>query len=162
MKLTIGDYATSGASLDMTGGVSEDIAYRLGGFYEQEDSFRNNADAKNTEIVGGLIFNLSDATELTTTIDWIKQDLGGNRLRGVPVDDKGNFIVDPSYNANEKFDYQDMTALVLQTNLTHYFTDDFYVNTTLRYLDNERDQAYHESRSWVDANNDGVEMLMIK
>ena len=157
LKLTIGDYATSGASLDMTGGVSEDIAYRLGGFYEQEDSFRNNADAKNTEIVGGLIFNLSDATELTTTIDWIKQDLGGNRLRGVPVDDKGNFIVDPSYNANEKFDYQDMTALVLQTNLTHYFTDDFYVNTTLRYLDNERDQAYHESRSWVDANNDGVE-----
>jgi iron complex outermembrane receptor protein len=155
LKLTFGDYATHGASLDLTGGVSEDIAYRLGGFYEQKDSFRNNANSKNTEIVAGLTFNLSDETTLTTTIDWIKQDLGGNRLRGVPVDDAGNFLVDPSYNANEKFDYQNMTALVLQANLTHYFTDDFYVNSTLRYLDNERDQAYHESRSWIDVNGDG-------
>jgi len=155
LKLTIGNYSTRGASLDLTGGLSEDIAYRLGGFYEQEDSFRNNADAKNTEIVGGLTFNLSDETTLTTTIDWIKQDLGGNRLRGVPVDDAGNFLVDLSYNANETFDYQDMTALVLQTNLKHYFNDNFSVNTSLRYLDNERDQAYHESRDWVDVNGDG-------
>ncbi|MDO6488477.1 TonB-dependent siderophore receptor [Colwellia sp. 6_MG-2023] len=155
LKFTLGDNATYGASLDLTGGLSEDIAYRLGGFYEQEDSFRNNADAKNTEIVGGLTFNLSDATTLTTSVDWIKQDLGGNRLRGVPTDDQGNFLVDPSYNANEKFDYQNMEALVLQASLNHYFTDDFYVNTTFRYLDNERDQAYHESREWVDVNSDG-------
>jgi iron complex outermembrane receptor protein len=139
----------------MTGGLSEDIAYRLGGFYEQEDSFRNNADAKNTEIVGGLTFNFSDATTLTTTMDWIKQDLGGNRLRGVPVDDNGNFLVDPSYNANEKVDFQNMEALVLQANLSHYFSDDFYVDTSLRYLDNKRDQGYHESREWVDVNDDG-------
>jgi len=155
LKFTLGDNATQGASLDMTGGLSEDVAYRLGGFYEQEDSFRNNADAQNTEIVGGLTFNFSDATTLTTTVDWIKQDLGGNRLRGVPVDDNGNFLVDPSYNANEKVDFQNMEALVLQANLTHYFSDDFYVDTSLRYLDNERDQGYHESREWVDVNDDG-------
>jgi len=155
LKLTLGNYSTRGASLDMTGGLTQDVAYRLGGFYEQEDSFRNNADAKNTEIVGGLTFNLSEATTLTTTVDWIKQDLGGNRLRGVPVDDNGNFLVDPSYNANEKIDFQDMTALVLQAKLSHNFSDDFYVNTTVRYLDNERDQGYHESREWVDVNGDG-------
>jgi len=155
LKFTLGNYAKRGASLDMTGGLTEGVAYRLGGFYEQEDSFRNNADAKNTEIVGGLTFEFNDATTLTTTIDWIKQDLGGNRLRGVPVDDDGNFLVDPSYNANEKFDYQDMTALVLQAKLSHNFSNDFYVNTTLRYLDNERDQGYHESREWVDVNGDG-------
>ena len=155
LKFTLGDNATQGASLDMTGGLSEDVAYRLGGFYEQEDSFRNNADAQNTEIVGGLTFNFSDATTLTTTVDWIKQDLGGNRLRGVPVDDNGNFLVDPSYNANEKVDFQNMEALVLQANLNHYFSDDFYVDASLRYLDNERDQGYHESREWVDVNDDG-------
>ena len=156
LKLTLGDYSTRGASLDMTGGLSENIAYRLGGFYEQEDSFRNNADAKNSEIVAGLTFNLSEETTLTTTVDWIKQDLGGNRLRGVPADDEGNFLVDPSYNANEKGDYQNMQALVLQAKLNHYFNDDFYVDSTLRYLDNERDQGYHESRSWVDVNGDGL------
>ncbi|MEP1444546.1 MAG: TonB-dependent siderophore receptor [Paraglaciecola sp.] len=156
LKLTLGNFATSGISVDLTGGLNKQMAYRLGGFYEQQDSFRNNADAKNTELAGGLLFDLSEATRLTTTIDYIKQDLGGNRLRGVPVDDEGNFIVDPSYNANEKDDYQNLQALVLQADLQHYFSDDFYVNTSLRYLDNERDQAYHESRSWVDVNGDGV------
>ena len=103
-----------------------------------------------------MLFNISEDTSLTTTLDYIKQDLGGNRLRGVPVDDNGNFLVDPSYNANEKVDYQNMEALVIQAELSHYFADNFKVNTTLRYLDNERDQAYHESRDWVDANGDGV------
>lgn len=76
-------------------------------------------------------------------------------MRGVPVDDNGNFIVDRSYNANEAFDYQDLEALSLQANLTHNFSDNFNVNATVRYMDNERNQAYHESRSWVDVNGDG-------
>lgn len=103
-----------------------------------------------------MLFDLSDSTTLTTSVDYIKQDLGGNRLRGVPVDDNGNFLVDPSYNANESFDYQNMEALVLQAELSHYFNDDFSLSTTFRYMDNERDQAYHESQSWVDVNGDGV------
>lgn len=156
LKVTLGNFATQGASLDMTGGLTEDIAYRLGGFYEQQDSFRNNADAKNTELATGILYNLTPDTSLTATVDFIKQDLGGNRLRGVPVDDDGNFLVDPSYNANEKFDYQNMEALVVQAELSHFFADNFKVNTTLRYLDNERNQAYHESREWVDVNDDGI------
>ncbi|HDZ32012.1 MAG TPA: TonB-dependent siderophore receptor [Pseudoalteromonas sp.] len=156
LKLTLGNYNTRGASLDMTGGLSDTMAYRLGGFYEEQDSFRNNADSANTELTGGLLFDLSDSTTLTTSIDYIKQDLDGNRLRGVPVDDNGNFLVDPSYNANESFDYQNMEALVLQAELNHSFSNDFSVSSTVRYLDNERDQAYHESQNWVDVNGDGV------
>lgn len=156
LKLTLGNYATQGASIDMTGGLRDDMAYRLGGFYEQQNSFRNNADAKNTELAGGLLFDLNASTTLTTTVDFIKQDLGGNRLRGVPVDDEGNFLIAPSYNANEKVDYQNMQALVLQADLAHEFNDSFHVNSSLRFLDNKRDQAYHESRSWVDVNGDGV------
>mgnify|MGYP003638636240 FL=1 len=156
VTLTTGDNDRMGGSIDSKGGLTDSIAYRLGGFYEQKDSFRNNADSENTELTGGLLFQLGDDTTLTTTIDYIKQDLGGNRLRGVPVDDDGNFLVDPSYNANEKSDYQNLEATVLQAELKHFFNDDLSVNTTVRYLDNEREQAYHESRSWVDVNGDGV------
>lgn len=156
VTLTTGDNDRMGGSIDSKGGLTDSIAYRLGGFYEQKDSFRNNADSENTELTGGLLFQLGDDTTLTTTIDYIKQDLGGNRLRGVPVDDEGNFLVDPSYNANEKSDYQNLEATVLQAELKHFFNDDLSVNTTVRYLDNEREQAYHESRSWVDVNGDGV------
>ena len=155
ITLTGGNFSLAGASADFTGAVSDTTAYRLGGFYESQDSFRNNADSENIELAGGMTFLSGQDTTLTTTFDYIVQNLGGNRLRGVPVDDDGNFIVDRSYNANEKGDYQDLEALVLQANLTHNFTDNLSFNGTLRYLDNEREQAYHESRSWVDANGDG-------
>ncbi|MGE6570256.1 TonB-dependent siderophore receptor [Shewanella vesiculosa] len=155
VTLTTGDNDRMGGSIDSKGGLTDSVAYRLGGFYEQKDSFRNNADSENTELTGGLLFQLGDDTALTTTIDYIKQDLGGNRLRGVPVDDEGNFLVDPSYNANEKSDYQNLEATILQANLQHHFSDELSVNTTVRYLDNERVQGYHESQSWVDVNGDG-------
>ena len=155
LNLTLGSDALQGGSIDITGGLSENIAYRVGGFYESQDSFRTNADSENTQLAGGLLFDISADTSIYATVDYIKQNLGGNRLRGVPVDDDGNFIVDRSYNANEKFDYQDIEALSLQTNLTHNFSSDLSLNATIRYMDNERRQAYHESRSWIDANGDG-------
>lgn len=155
MKLTVGDYDTYGGSVDSRGGLNNNIAYRLGIFYESEDDFRNNADATNLELAGGLLFSLGTNTQLTTTFDYINQDLGGNRLRGVPVNDDGHFWVDPSYNANEKVDYQDLEATILQATVDHRFTEQLSVSTTVRYLDNERYQAYHESQNWIDANGDG-------
>lgn len=156
VTVTGGNFSLAGASAEFTGGITESVAYRFGAFYEAQDSFRNNADAENIELAGGALFVLGDNTQLTTSYDYIVQNLGGNRLRGVPVDDNGNFLVSRSYNANEKVDYQDLEALVLQANLQHDFSDNFTFNGTLRYLDNEREQAYHESRSWVDVNGDGV------
>ncbi|NVK57760.1 MAG: TonB-dependent siderophore receptor [Alteromonadaceae bacterium] len=153
---TAGNFNLAGATVDSTGGINDALAYRFGVFYETQDHFRHNADSENIELAGGLRWDIDNNTQLTTSIDYIIQNLGGNRLRGVPVDDDGNFLVGRAYNANEKFDYQDLTALVVQSNLQHQFSDDLSVNTTLRYLDNEREQAYHESRSWVDVNGDGV------
>ncbi|MCG7531900.1 TonB-dependent siderophore receptor [Psychrobium sp. MM17-31] len=154
LNLTLGNFALKGISADITDGITEDLAYRFGAFYEAQDSFRNNADQENIEVAGGLLYHIDEATTVDFTFDYIVQNLGGNRLRGVPVDDNGNFLVDPSYNANEKFDFQDMKALVLQSNLKHDFSDQLSSNVTVRYMDNEREQAYHESRSWVDVNGD--------
>ena len=47
LTLSTGSYDMMGGSLDFTGGLTEDLAYRLGGYYQQEDSFRNNADSLN-------------------------------------------------------------------------------------------------------------------
>ena len=155
INLTLGNYDLHGISGEATGALTDTTAYRLGGFYEAQDSFRNNADMGNIELAGGLLHDFSDDTRLTTTFDYIVQNLGGHRLRGVPTDDNGNFLVDRTYNANEKSDYQDLVAWVVQSQLEHVFSDSFSVNSTLRLMTNERDQAYHESRSWVDVNGDG-------
>ncbi|VEF26503.1 Fe(III)-pyochelin receptor [Shewanella baltica] len=149
LTLSTGSEDMMGGSLDLTGGLTNNLAYRFGAYYQQEDSFRNNADSQNAEVAGGLLYEISDDTKLTTTFDVIKQDLGGNRLRGVPVDNDGNFLVAPSYNANEKSDFQKMDALVLQSILDHQFSDNFSVKTQIRYLNNDSTQQYHESRGWA-------------
>ena len=154
--LTIGNYNLRGGFLESRSGLTDSIAYRIGGYYEDQEDFRNNADARNLELAGGLLLALGASTELVATFDAVDQDLGGNRLRGVPVSDDGSFLVDRSYNSNEESDFQNLEALVLQATLEHQFNDELNWTTTVRYLDNEREQEYHESRGWVDVNADGA------
>ena len=155
VAISFGNYDLIGSFVDSRGGLSDSVAYRIAAYYEDQDDFRNNADARNIEIAGGLLFSLSDVTDLTLTFDWVDQDLGGNRLRGVPVDDDGNFLVGRSYNANEESDFQDLDVTVLQATLQHSISNNLNIRATVRYLKNEREQEYHESRSWVDVNGDG-------
>jgi len=155
LMLTGGNFDLFGGAGEFRGPLSDTVAYRAAAFYEQQDSFRDNADAENLQLAGGLLFQLADDTSLTTTVEYIEQNLGGNRLRGVLADDDGNFIVDREFNTNEASDFQDLEALVAQAIFTHRFSDSVRLNTTLRYLDNERSQRYHEPRGWVDVNGDG-------
>ncbi|MEM1412605.1 MAG: TonB-dependent siderophore receptor [Pseudomonadota bacterium] len=155
LLLTGGNFNLIGGAVDTRGPVSESVAYRGAVFYEQQDLFRDNADSKNLQVAGGLLFLLSPVTTLTTTAEYIDQDLGGHRLRGVLADDDGNFIVPREFNTNEAFDFQDLEAWVLQGNLRHEFSPSARIDATLRYLDNERAQKYHEPRGWVDVNGDG-------
>ena len=155
LVVTTGNYDLYGSSFDSRGALTDNIAYRVGASYEEQDSFRDNADESNLEFAGGLLFQITEDTSLTTNFDYVDQELGGHRLRGVHADDDGNFIIDRSYNTNEAVDFQNLEALVLQANLKHNFSDTFTINATLRYLDNERVQGYHEPRGWVDANGDG-------
>ncbi|MCV6615540.1 MAG: TonB-dependent receptor, partial [Cellvibrionaceae bacterium] len=156
LALSTGSHDTLGGSVEASGGLSDRLAYRIGAFYEEADSFRHNADEMNLELAGGLLFNLGEHSSVTATVDYINQDLGGNRFRGVPVDDDGQFLVDPAYNTNEASDFQDLEAWVVQLGVEHQFNEQLRNTTTLRYLDNERYQKYHEPRGWVDVNGDGV------
>lgn len=155
LMLTGGNFDLIGGALETRGPLTDAVAYRAAAFYEQQEDFRDNADSANLQLAGGFKFRLAPETALTTTLDYIDQDLGGNRLRGVLADDNGNFIVDREFNTNEKSDFQDLEALAAQAILEHRFNDLLGINATLRYLDNERNQRYHEPRGWVDENGDG-------
>jgi len=155
IMLTAGNFDLLGGALESTGPLSDRIAYRAAAYYEEQDIFRDNADALNQQVAGGLLLDVTRDTSVTTMFDFVRQDLGGHRLRGVLADDDGNFIVDRDFNTNEASDFQDLEATVLQAILEHRFSNALALDATLRYLDNERKQRYHEPRGWVDENGDG-------
>jgi iron complex outermembrane receptor protein len=151
ISLFAGNDSLLGGSVDTTGAIneSETLAYRFGAYRQSKDSFRNNADEQNTLLSAGLTWLVNDDIDLTLQYDHIDQDLSGHRLRGVPVDDNGNFLTDISYSANENSDFQrlkaDVFQLIANTQITDYFTN----TTVIRTLNNERTQQYHENLGLV-------------
>lgn len=147
-----GSYDLKGVFADFTGSVndSETLAYRVGGFHQNVKPFRNNTDETNSLLSLGMTWLPTEDSEIIFQYDFIDQDLGGHRLRGVPVDDNGNFLTDISYSPNEKTDFQRVRADVLQTIINTDINENLSNTTVLRYLTNERTQNYHENRGLLE------------
>ena len=147
-----GSYDLKGVFADFTGSVNENetLAYRVGGFHQNVKPFRNNTDETNSLLSLGMTWLPTEDSEIIFQYDFINQDLGGHRLRGVPVDDSGNFLTDISYSPNEKKDFQRVRADVLQTIINTDISENLSNTTVVRYLTNERTQNYHENRGLLE------------
>ncbi|MEM7781356.1 MAG: TonB-dependent receptor [Pseudomonadota bacterium] len=144
-----GNFDRFGASGELTGTLTDGIYGRVGAFYEQQDGFRFNTDVSTLILDAGLTFELGFA-DLTVQATHIDQDQGGNRLRGVPVDDDGNFLVTRRWNHNEETDFLDLVSTNLQASIAGDITDSLTWNATFRYTDAEQVQQYHEPRALID------------
>lgn len=158
-----GDDALRGASAELGGPVGGDIAsYRLGAFYEREDPFRFNTDARNEIYDAGLSFDLGTRGEAVVQAFRYDQHLAGARLRGVPVDDNGEFLTDVRWNHNEPTDFQALRSDVLQGSLDYAFDNGISINASTRYIDSTEMQNYHEPRGLIDSDGDGIDDLMTR
>lgn len=144
-----------GGSGEVTGSLTDNIAGRIGVFYEQQDDFRFNADVQTLILDAGLSFDLGFADVVLQATHY-DQDQGGNRLRGVPVDDDGNFLVTRRWNHNEASDFLDLKSTNFQISADGAITDNLTWNTTFRYTDAEQVQNYHEPRALIDSDGDGA------
>ncbi|MEM1197469.1 MAG: TonB-dependent siderophore receptor [Pseudomonadota bacterium] len=149
LRAIAGNFDRFGASGEVTGSVTDGVYGRLGAFYEQQDNFRFNADVATLILDAGLTFDM-DWADLTVQATYYDQDQGGNRLRGVPVDDDGNFLVTRKWNHNEESDFLDLESLNFQAILEGDITDNLTWNATFRYTDAEQVQQYHEPRALID------------
>ena len=144
-----------GGSGEVTGSLTDRIAGRVGVFYEEQDDFRFNADVQTLILDAGLSFDLGFADVVLQATHY-DQDQGGNRLRGVPVDDDGNFLVTRRWNHNEATDFLDLKSTNFQISADGQITDNLTWNTTFRYTDAEQIQNYHEPRALIDSDGDGA------
>ena len=152
----VGTEARYGASYEVNGALPKEGARgRLGIFYEQQDTARRNTDSETLIYDAGLGFDLGFA-DLVLQATRYEQDLTGNRLRGVPTDDEGNFLTDRRWNHNEPDDFLDLVSNNLQARLDGEIGKGFTWDAAIRYTDSEENQEYHEPRTLTDTNGDGV------
>jgi len=155
-----GSEGRKGGSFEINGALPvEGTAARLGVFYEDRNTPRENTGSETTIYDGGFSAQLPFA-KLTLQATRYEQDLDGNRLRGVPVDDDGNFITSRRWNHNEPSDFLDLVSNNFQGILEGELTSEVTWDATLRYTQAEQSQEYHEPRSLIDLDGDDVPDLV--
>lgn len=157
VEIGVGNFDYNSLSAEFSGPMNgaESWRYRLGAYFDEEHGFRWNQNPENRILDFGLARDFGPQTSLLLQYTEIEQRFGGARLRGVPVDDDGEFIADIRWNHNEPTDFQDLSARVAQARLDHEFTANFRSDVTLRWYENVELQNYHEPRGLLDTDGDG-------
>lgn len=155
VRVIYGNFNRFGGSAEYTGPIIGPVAVRGGVFYENQDTFRFNTNEETLILDGGLAVDMDFAT-LTLQATHYDQDLQGNRLRGVPVDDDGNFLTTRDWNHNEVTDFLNLTSTNLQAKFEGQIADTLSWDIGFRYTDASQAQQYHEPRALVDTDGDGV------
>lgn len=150
----IGQGNRYGAQAEITGPINAVLAGRAGVFTEQRDLPRFGADSDTKIFEGGLTLDVAGGRIVGQATKY-EQDLGGNRLRGVPTDNAGNFLADRRWNHNEPTDFLVLESSVLQLRGEFQPTDALSLDLGWRWNDASEAQQYHEPRSLVDINADG-------
>ena len=153
VRATVGDNSRYGVSGELTGPISGNVAARGGLFYESRDTQRTNADSEVLVADGGIALKFGENV-LTSQLLHLDTDLGGNRIRGVPTDDDGNFLADRRWNANEKEDFLRLESTSAQLRWDGVIGSDIVYDITGRYIDAEERQEYHNNRSVFDSDGD--------
>jgi iron complex outermembrane receptor protein len=156
--VTGGTYDRIGLSAEATGPVDREgvITYRLGGFYESMDPYRRNTQNKSRIGDGGISIKTNEGGKLTLQATIYDSELQANRLRGVLVDDDGNFLTSIRWNANEKTDFLDLRSQAYQARYATTIGDRVTFDVGARYFKATEKQQYHEPRGLDPANPDLV------
>jgi iron complex outermembrane receptor protein len=156
--ITGGTYDRIGLSAEATGPVDSSglITYRLGGFYESMDPYRNNTQNKSRIGDAGIAIRTNEGGKLTLQATVYDSELQANRLRGVLVDDNGNFRTSVRWNANEKTDFLNLRSQAYQARYATTIGDRVTFDAGARYFKATEKQQYHEPRGLDPANPDLV------
>ena len=143
-----GQFGQSLAEAEVTGpaNASKTLLYRGAMYFEDRDSFRNNASIRNLHAVGGLAFKPTARTAFGLEYEYIDQRNSAHRLRGVPVNANGDFLADYRWTATEPSDFTNLEAQVVQARFDQAIGSSARLDATFRYLSYDRAENYHEPR----------------
>lgn len=147
-KLRVGNSDFFSASLESSGpiGHAGRLRYRVGGHVDGEHGFRWNTERDTRVGEAALQMDVGETGTWLVQFTDIDQKLPGNRLRGVPVDDAGNFLTDIGWNVNEPTDYLKHHAQAVFSRFSVEPADFVKFSAAARWFRNTEEQQYHESR----------------
>ena len=145
-----GQFGQALGEFEVTGplNAARTLLYRGAVYLENREGYRFNTELRNAHAVGSLAWRATPRASLAIDYEYINQRNVAHRLRGVPVDAAGEFVTDYRWTATEPTDFTNLEAHVLQARWEQAFARGVRVDATLRYLDYDRRENYHQPRGF--------------
>ena len=147
LQVRFGSFGQKMTNADFGGPIGTRLLARGAFYFEDRDSFRTNAESRNSHAAANLVFKANDRNRFTFEGEFLNQRLPGNRMRGIPVDARGNFLTYMQWSGNEPTDFIKMIARVFQARGEHDLSSGWNINYTFRVLGFENNDNYHEPRA---------------
>ncbi len=117
---------------DYTTGVTDEIAVRINGAYEESESFRNTVESEKLALSPSVYFQINDETRLTYELEYVKQEIPFDRgipvLPGVKLSPE-TFLGEPNDGPME------VDAIGHQLTLNHDINEDWFFTLGAGYRD---------------------------
>lgn len=134
VKLSAGSYNTYRADFDWTSPLTDSVAIRLVGFYEDAESFRDTIETRKQGLSPSITFLISDDSQLTYELEYSDQEIPFDR--GVIAIDgqlgvipESRFLGEPGYGPIET------EVIGHQLEFQHDFNDDWSALVGFNYRD---------------------------
>ncbi|MDB4919706.1 MAG: TonB-dependent siderophore receptor [Mucilaginibacter sp.] len=129
VSMRYGSYNMFKPSVDVYGPVSQDVAFRLIGVYENDGSYRNHVYTERKYVNPSLLFNLGKKTTLLVEGDYLRESLTPdfgigslNNGQAIPT------MVPRSQYINTSWAYSHMNQFSAMATLNHQFSDNWHLN----------------------------------
>lgn len=134
LRVSAGSYNTYRTDLDWTSPVSEEVAIRLSGFYEDAESFRDTVETQKHGLNPSIIYLLDDNSQIVYELEYSNQEIPFDR-GVIAIDGKlgvlpeNRFLGEPSYGPIET------DVLGHQVEFQHDFNEDWSALLGFNYRD---------------------------
>ncbi|GGP52191.1 TonB-dependent siderophore receptor [Shewanella saliphila] len=147
IKFTAGSFDTYRTEGDFTTGLTEKLAFRINGAYEEAESYRDTVESTKTVLTPSFLYQLNDDTTISYELEYLDQEAPMDR--GVVVVDGKDFS-DSNFYGEPADDPVEIEALGHQLQLQHNLSGDWAFSAGLSYRTSSFEGNATEAR-WYDA-----------
>lgn len=141
IRLGIGDHDRRAAAFDFTGAVTDNVAFRLSGMMEKQDTQFGPVEEERRAIAPSLTWDISSDTRLTV-MAYLQDDPEGGYHSGMPyegtvTDHAGHKIDHTFFEGETDYDKFERKQRLFSYDLEHDFNAQWRLRHTLRYLESD-------------------------
>ena len=158
LGLNVGSWNTYKPTIDIYGPLSQNIAFRVNGTYENAESYRDVVKSEKYYFNPSFLFNLGEKSQLIIEADYLKNDFTPDFGTGSITTKDGSYSLETGLGRNTFFgtdwQYQNVQQASSTITFNHQFNKNWMLNTILTYQNYTKDYFSSERVQWAyDKNN---------